>query len=88
MFRQLEAYLRALVEAGRLAPGTKLPATRELAASLGLSRSTVSQAYDALVVDGSLTAHVGQRTFVAARPTAARVPRRMCPRSFSCGVHT
>ena len=87
VFRQLEAYLRGLIEAGRLAPGTKLPATRELATSLGLSQSTVSQAYDALVVDGSLTAHVGQRTFVAARPTAARVPRTSHPpesgRSFA-----
>ena len=87
MFRQLEGYLRGLVEAGRLASGTKLPATRELAASLGLSRSTVSQAYDALVGDGALTAHVGQGTFVAARPTVAGVPRPSHPiengRSFA-----
>jgi len=88
IFRQLEGYLRGLVEAGRLAPGTKLPATRELADSLGLSRSTVSQAYDTLVGDGSLTAHVGQGTFVAARATtAAGVARSSHPaengRSFA-----
>ena len=34
VYRQLEAYLRGLVEAGRLSPGEKLPATRELANAL------------------------------------------------------
>jgi GntR family transcriptional regulator / MocR family aminotransferase len=68
--RQLEGFLRGLIDAGRLAERTKLPATRELAASLGLSRTTVSRAYDGLVASGALTAHVGQGTFVAARSRA------------------
>ena len=34
LYRQLEAYLRGLVETGRLETGEKLPPTRELAASL------------------------------------------------------
>jgi GntR family transcriptional regulator/MocR family aminotransferase len=65
VFRQLEEHLRGLIETGRLAPGAKLPATRVLAASLGLSRTTVSLAYDTLVAGGWLRAHVGQGTFVA-----------------------
>jgi GntR family transcriptional regulator/MocR family aminotransferase len=74
VYRQLEAYLRGLVEAGRLRPGEKLPATRELAAALGLARNTVAQAYDALCSDGMLAAHVGQGTFVAARAAGASRP--------------
>ncbi len=74
LYRQLELYLRELIETGRLAPGEKLPATREMATSLGLGRNTVSQAYEALVDHGLLRARVGQGTFVA-----AGVPRRDRP---------
>src|SRR5262245_30514724 len=70
VYRQLAAYLRGLVAAGRLGEGQKLPATRELAAALGLSRNTVNLAYDALAADRVVTAHVGQGTFVA--PQRAR----------------
>lgn len=73
LYRQLGGYLRGLVEAGRLPAGSKLPATRELAAALGFSRNTVSLAYDDLVAAGVLTAHVGQGTFVSvhAGPSAS-----------------
>ena len=73
VYRQLRNYLRDLIAAERLPRGAKLPATRELATSLGLSRNTVAQAYDDLIADGLLAAHVGQGTFVAAptRPGAA-----------------
>ncbi len=67
VFRQLQTHLQALIETGRLAAGVKLPATRELAASLVLSRATVSLAYETLVAGGWLRAHVGQGTFVAER---------------------
>ena len=75
LYRQLGGYLRDLIEADRLPAGGKLPATRELAASLGLSRTTVSLAYDDLIAAGLLTAHVGQGTFVASRPQRTS-PRR------------
>ncbi|MBW2235076.1 MAG: GntR family transcriptional regulator, partial [Deltaproteobacteria bacterium] len=74
LYRQLEGYLRGLLRAGRLAPGEKLPATRELAASLGLGRNTVAQAYESLCDTGLLAAHVGQGTFVAARGPLAAAP--------------
>jgi GntR family transcriptional regulator/MocR family aminotransferase len=67
LYRQLAGYLRELVEAGRLGAGQKLPASRELAAALGLSRNTVNLAYEALVSERLARAHVGQGTFVAAR---------------------
>ena len=75
VYRQLGEYLRGLIAADRLPRGTKLPATRELASSLGLSRNTVTQAYEELIADGVLSAHVGQGTFVAApRTNGAREP--------------
>ena len=52
VYRQLEAFLRELIQTRRLPPGERLPASRELATSLGLGRNTVSQAYQALTEDG------------------------------------
>jgi GntR family transcriptional regulator/MocR family aminotransferase len=71
VYRQLAAYLRELVEQGRLVPGEKLPATRDLADHLGLSRNTVTHAYESLVSGGFATSHVGRGTFVSVTPMRA-----------------
>lgn len=44
------------IRAGRLAPGTRLPPYRSLAADLGIARNTVADAYAELVAEGWLTA--------------------------------
>ncbi|WP_327065350.1 MocR-like pyridoxine biosynthesis transcription factor PdxR [Kitasatospora sp. NBC_01302] len=63
--------LREAVRAGRLAPGTRLPPYRSLAADLGLARNTVADAYAELVAEGWLTARQGSGTRVAlGAPTA------------------
>ena len=49
---------------GRLHPGERLPATRELARRLDVSRNTVSLAYERLVAEGVFTSRVGAGTFV------------------------
>ncbi|WP_035794096.1 MocR-like pyridoxine biosynthesis transcription factor PdxR [Kitasatospora mediocidica] len=59
--------LRDAVRDGRLAPGTRLPAYRSLAADLGLARNTVAEAYAELVAEGWLTARQGSGTRVAQR---------------------
>ncbi|MFF9122433.1 PLP-dependent aminotransferase family protein [Streptomyces sp. NPDC014889] len=64
----LEKALRDAVRDGRLAPGTRLPATRRLAAELGISRGTAKAAYDQLVAEGYLTARQGSGTRVADLP--------------------
>jgi GntR family transcriptional regulator/MocR family aminotransferase len=61
----LESALREAVRSGRLAPGTRLPATRQLAADLGLSRNTVADAYGQLIAEGWLAAWQGAGTWVA-----------------------
>lgn len=65
IYRQLAEYLRELIVTGRLPAGEKLPATRELAASIGIGRNTANIAYQTLVDEGVLVAHVGQGTFVS-----------------------
>jgi GntR family transcriptional regulator/MocR family aminotransferase len=64
----LERALREAVRSGHLAAGSRLPATRALAAQLGLSRGTVSAAYDQLVAEGYLLARHGSGTTVAHVP--------------------
>ena len=66
----LESALREAVRSGRLAPGTRLPASRQLAADLGLSRNTVADAYGQLIAEGWLAARQGAGTWVAGGTTA------------------
>ncbi|GGR71440.1 GntR family transcriptional regulator [Streptomyces humidus] len=68
--------LREAVRSGRLAPGTRLPPYRSLAADLGLARNTVADAYAELVAEGWLTARQGSGTRVADRDAASRPAER------------
>ncbi|MFD9934971.1 PLP-dependent aminotransferase family protein [Streptomyces massasporeus] len=65
--RGLTDALREAVRSGRLAPGTRLPSSRALAADLGIARNTVADAYADLVAEGWLTARQGSGTRVAER---------------------
>ena len=65
----LENALRQAVQDGRLTAGMRLPATRTLAADLGVARNTVADAYGQLVAEGWLTARQGSGTRVAERVT-------------------
>lgn len=71
--RALQGALRDAVRSGRLAPGTRLPSSRELAADLGVSRGLVTDAYAQLTAEGYLTSRQGSGTRVAdTAPAAAR----------------
>ncbi|MGV9699339.1 MocR-like pyridoxine biosynthesis transcription factor PdxR [Streptomyces sp. NPDC003470] len=71
--------LRDAVREGRLAPGTRLPPYRSLAADLGLARNTVADAYAELVAEGWLTARQGSGTRVAERAAPPARPRTPKP---------
>lgn len=73
----IEASLRDAIIDGRLAPGTRLPSSRSLAAELGCARATVVTAYEQLVAEGYLLARVGAGTTVApvGTPVALDAPR-------------
>ncbi|MFU2071568.1 GntR family transcriptional regulator, partial [Bordetella hinzii] len=54
--RQLLQRLKTAILEGRLAPGTRLPASRSLAEALSISRNTVSIAYEHLAAEGYVLA--------------------------------
>ena len=70
---QIEDGLREAVRNGRLAPESRLPPSRALAADLGVSRRLVVDAYAQLLAEGYLRARAGAGTFVAG---AAALPER------------
>ncbi|MGW7077090.1 MocR-like pyridoxine biosynthesis transcription factor PdxR [Streptomyces sp. NPDC054866] len=78
--------LREAVRGGRLAPGTRLPSSRSLAADLGIARNTVADAYADLVAEGWLTARQGSGTRVAER--AVPRPAEPAPRRRAAGGPT
>jgi GntR family transcriptional regulator/MocR family aminotransferase len=65
---QLERELREAIRSGRLRAGERLPSTRELARTLGVSRSLVVNCFDQLQAEGYLQARSGSATRVS--PTA------------------
>lgn len=71
--------LREAVRSGRLAPDTRLPASRTLAADLGIARSTVTECYAELVAEGWLTAQQGSGTRVAHRAEPRRAAGTTAP---------
>ncbi|MER5640256.1 PLP-dependent aminotransferase family protein [Kitasatospora sp. NPDC002227] len=72
-YRRLAVQLRGLVAEGRLPVGTRLPAERELAQALTLSRTTVATAYEALRTDGYLHSRRGSGSWTAL-PEGSRPP--------------
>lgn len=74
LYRQLFEQLRDAILSGQMARGERLPATRELAGSLGLNRATVAAAYELLEQEGLLKGHVGRGSFVAGAPEVEETP--------------
>jgi DNA-binding transcriptional MocR family regulator len=64
-YAALAGRIRRLVADGRVPLGTRLPAERELATALAVSRATVTAAYTRLREDGWATARQGAGTFAA-----------------------
>lgn len=67
----LHAALREAIASGRLAPGQRLPSSRELAAQAGVSRNTAVAAYELLAAEGWLESRGGAGSYVAELPRAA-----------------
>jgi GntR family transcriptional regulator / MocR family aminotransferase len=85
---QISAQLQAAVAGGVLRAGDRLPSSRDLAATLGVSRTVVTNAYARLFAEGWLEGRhgsgtyvadvtappAGSRTLTASRPAPPRVP--------------
>ncbi|MFC4008237.1 PLP-dependent aminotransferase family protein [Nonomuraea purpurea] len=79
---QIASELRDSIRHGRLTPGTRLPATRDLAIDLQVSRGVVVEAYEQLVAEGFLASRVGVGTQVTPAPAARsrqKAPRPATP---------
>ncbi|WP_159349548.1 MocR-like pyridoxine biosynthesis transcription factor PdxR [Roseomonas harenae] len=57
--------IKAQIASGLLRPGDKLPSTRSLAAEWGVSRTTVTAAYEQLIAEGYVETRQGARAEVA-----------------------
>lgn len=71
--------LRQAISDGRLPVGSRLPATRVLAADLGVSRGVVTEAYRSLSEDGHVVGQGRRGTIVVAAPLTAPPPRQPRP---------
>ncbi|WP_034482702.1 PLP-dependent aminotransferase family protein [Actinomadura oligospora] len=65
LYAGLARAVRRLVQDGRLALRTRLPAERDLAAALGVSRTTVTAAYDRLRSEGYVESRQGAGSWTA-----------------------
>jgi DNA-binding FadR family transcriptional regulator len=78
-YEQIAERLAADIRSGLLAPGERLPAERELARSLEVSRASVREALAALQLQGVVETRKGAGTFVLAAPPAGEVPHDASP---------
>ena len=64
LYRQLYEGIRQNILGGQLRPGERLPATREMARVLNVSRNTIALAYDCLLAEGYIVGFTGSGTYV------------------------
>ncbi|GAB1399435.1 PLP-dependent aminotransferase family protein [Aminivibrio sp.] len=74
LFRQIASHLEKMIRAGTISGSARLPGTRELAARLGVSRSTVIEAYGVLAEKGLIRMRGRSGTYVENRPPAEHLP--------------
>jgi GntR family transcriptional repressor for pyruvate dehydrogenase complex len=65
---QVVAHIRQLIERGQLRPGDKLPAERDLATKIGVSRPTVRVGLHALAAMGVVKSRHGSGTYIPEGP--------------------
>ncbi|MGE0149124.1 MAG: GntR family transcriptional regulator [Parvibaculaceae bacterium] len=74
LYRQLKKLVTEAIAQGRLANDEAIPAERDLARRLGISRVTVRKAFADLVAEGVLVQRRGSGTYVAPRPPHIEQP--------------
>ena len=80
LFRQVYLQIRAAIVSRTLAPGLRLPSTRELASRLRVARTSVISAYEQLLAEGYVAGKARSGTFIAfdlPAPHQKRAPERV-----------
>src|SRR5689334_1598438 len=80
---QVVAHVRSLIERGTLRRGDRLPAERDLASQIGVSRPTVRAGLHALAAMGVVRSRHGSGTFISAGPPTLASE----PLSFLAALH-
>lgn len=73
LYRQIADQIRGLIESGEAARGARLPAERDLAKQLKVSRPSLREALIALEIEGLLDVRVGSGIYVTRPGTGTRV---------------
>lgn len=79
LHRQLYQTLRDLILSGELPADIRLPSTRVLARTLGISRNTVLSAYDELYARSYLQAKIGSGSWVCSGIQRKELQRKLIP---------
>ncbi len=88
LHRQLYEELRRAILSCRVKPGERVPSTRAMAASLGVSRATVTLGYEQLIAEGYLEAVTGSGTRVCVQlPDDLLKTAPVKAASFSTALH-
>jgi DNA-binding FadR family transcriptional regulator len=76
LYRQIAEQLRQLMASGEFTVGSRLPAERDLATQLGVSRPSVREALIALEVEGLIEVRTGSGIYVQSNTPPQRAPSR------------
>lgn len=87
-YEQIRAQVSSLIALGTLAPGTRLPTVRSLAADLGIAAGTVARAYRELEQSGLVETRRRNGTVVAGTPAAGTLPEAPAPEAVAGEVTT
>ncbi|MDP9901585.1 FadR/GntR family transcriptional regulator [Variovorax ginsengisoli] len=79
LYRQIAGQLRTLIAQGEFAAGDRLPAERDLAQQLGVSRPSVREALIAMEVEGWVEVRTGSGVYVLGRPAQAKASANAAP---------
>lgn len=77
LYQQVADQIRDLIRAGQFAPGSRLPAERDLAQQIGVSRPSLREGLIALEIDGSVEIRMGSGIYVCATPSDDNFTRSM-----------
>ncbi|NYD40725.1 GntR family transcriptional regulator [Nocardioides panaciterrulae] len=85
-FEQLRRQIASRAARGELAPGTRLPTVRALAAEAHLAVNTVARVYRELEADGVVVTEGRRGTFVAGTAAAGSADARRAAEEYAAGL--
>lgn len=73
LYLQVKKQILDQIRSGKIKVGSKMPTERELATSLGVSRNTISSAYNELEKEGIIKSYQGKGTFVIEEVSSGKI---------------